>query len=273
MTDAQQTIETAIEEAGNLRKVLKRQTSNQVTSEDEKQIIKATGLAWFNNHRNGLATVLGDDFLKPADDLYRLLLTSAARATLRRKYFDAIKDLRKILAALLTDHVLLLSKPPGAAPAPAPTADTPPAFTPLISDPKMQLILQKRWQECVACVRNSAPLAAAVMMGGILEGLLLARIVQLPSQAPVHTAAAAPKDKTTGKTLPLKDWGLKNFIDVAHELGWITTTAKDIGEVLRDYRNYIHPQKEFSHGISLAPGDADMLWNIAKSMTLQILKP
>lgn len=66
---------------------------------------------------------------------------------------------------------------------------------------------------------------------------------------------------------------LKNFIDVAHELNWITTTAKDIGEVLRDYRNYIHPQKEFSRGISLTPGDAEMLWNIAKSIILQVLKP
>jgi hypothetical protein len=272
VTDAQQTIEAAIEESERLQRILKKQSSNQVTAENEKQIVKATALAWFNKHRNTIAPLLGDDFLQPGDDLYRLLLAYAARATRRRKYLDVIKALTKTLSALQNDHVVLLSKPPGAAPAPAPTADTPPAFTPLISDAKMQAILQKRWQECVICVRHGAPLAATVMMGGILEGLLLARINQLPSQAPVHTAAAAPKDKATGKTLQLKDWGLKNFIDVAHELGWITTTAKDIGDVLRDYRNYIHPQKEFSHGISLAPGDADMLWNIAKSMILQILK-
>jgi len=63
----------------------------------------------------------------------------------------------------------------------------------------------------------------------------------------------------------------QNYIDVAHEMKWITTTAKDIGEVLRDYRNYIHPQKELSHGISLAQRDAQMLWEIAKGMILQIL--
>jgi hypothetical protein len=90
--------------------------------------------------------------------------------------------------------------------------------------------------------------------------------------APVFTATHAPKDKA-GKTLLLKEWGLKNFIDVAHDLGWITTAAKDIGEVLRDYRNYIHPQKELSHGISLGPGDAEMLWNVAKSVAVQVLKP
>ena len=146
-------------------------------------------------------------------------------------------------------------------------------FTPLITDAKMQVILQSRWQECVICVKNGASLGATVMMGGLLEGLLLARINQLTDKAPVFTATAAPKDKKTGKTQPLPFWGLKDFIDVAHELGWITTTAKNIGDVLRDYRNYIHPQKELSNGVSLAPGDAEMLWNIAKTMITQVLKP
>ena len=52
--------------------------------------------------------------------------------------------------------------------------------------------------------------------------------------APAFTATSAPRDKA-GKTLQLKDWTLKNYIDVAHELKWITTTAKDIGEVMRDF--------------------------------------
>ena len=37
MTDGQTSIETAIAEIENLRKVLKQQTSKQVQSEDEKQ--------------------------------------------------------------------------------------------------------------------------------------------------------------------------------------------------------------------------------------------
>jgi hypothetical protein len=44
---------------------------------------------------------------------------------------------------------------------------------------------------------------------------------------------------------------LKDFIDVVHELGWITVSAKDVGAVLRDYRNYIHPQKQLSHNVHL----------------------
>jgi hypothetical protein len=271
VTDGQQSIDAAISEVESLRKALKQQTSNQVQSGDEKQIIKATALAWFNNRRGKIEAFLGVDALKRLDDDYRGLLAATARSTLRSKYLDAIKGIRKLLAGLQTDHVLALSRAPVVTVPPS-TTDAPPQFTPVISDPRMQMILRKRWQECVICVKSGAPLGATVMMGGILEGLLLARINQLANQAPVYTATAAPRDPG-GRTLPLKNWALKNFIDVAHELKWITTTARDVGEVLRDYRNYIHPQKEFSHGISLTPGDAEMLWNIAKSMILQVLRP
>jgi hypothetical protein len=273
VTEGQNSIDAAITEVDNLRKVLKQQTSAQVQSGEEKQIVKATALSWFNNHRGIIEPFVGGDNLKPLDDFYRYLLNAATRRTVRTKYIAAIKGIKKAFAALQTDHVINLSKAAIAAAAPGAIADPAPQFTPLISDPKMQLILQRRWQECVICVKSGAPLGATVMMGGILEGLLLARINQLANKAPVNTAGTAPRDKSTGKTLLLKDWGLKNFIDVAHELKWITTTAKDIGEVLRDYRNYIHPQKEFSHGISLTPGDAEMLWNIAKSIIVQVLKP
>jgi hypothetical protein len=40
---------------------------------------------------------------------------------------------------------------------------------------------------------------------------------------------------------------------------------------MRDYRNYIHPQKDLSHGITLVEGDAQMLWEIAKGVIRQIL--
>jgi hypothetical protein len=271
MTDGQRAIDTAVAEADRLQKVLKRETSAQVRSSEEQQIIKATGLSWFNAHRGILAQALGDDQIKNLDDHYRALIDASTRSTLRSKYFLSLKQIKKCLTQLQTDHVITLATSPG--PLQATTSDTPPSFAPLIADPKMQTILVKRWQECVICVQSGAPLAATVMMGGILEGLLLAKINNLADKTPVFAAAIAPKDPKTGKTLQLKEWGLKNFIDVAHELTWISKTAKDIGEVVRDYRNYIHPQKELSHGINLQPGDAQMLWEVAKSMTVQILKP
>jgi hypothetical protein len=110
------------------------------------------------------------------------------------------------------------------------------------------------------------------MMGGLLEGLLLARVHKEANQAPIFTAKAAPKDKN-GTPLKLHKWMLADYIGVAHELSWISVAAKDVGVVLRDYRNYIHPHKELAHGVMLRPADALILWGVAKGITTQLLKP
>ncbi len=153
----------------------------------------------------------------------------------------------------------------------ASTTDLPPDFSRLIADASMQVILEKRWTECVTCISHGAPLAATVMIGGLLEGLLLARVNRESNKAPIFAAVAAPKDRRN-KTLPLKDWTLNDYIGVAHELKWITVAAKDVGVVLRDYRNFIHPQKELSHGVSLTTQDAVIRWEVGKSISRQLLK-
>ena len=119
----------------------------------------------------------------------------------------------------------------------------------------------------------AAPLAATVMMGGLLEALLLARVNQLSDKKSVFNSKSAPRDRKTGKAVNLTLWGLKDFIAVAHELQWISPTTRDVGNVLRDYRNYIHPQKEQSHGISISADDAKTLWEISKSVARQVLRP
>ena len=247
MADGQVTIDAAIADADNLQKVLKRQKAKQVQSADERQIIKAIALAWFKKHRPTLCALLGEDQLAEIDETYRWMIEASGRATTRAKYVKALKAAKKQLSSLQTQHAVTLADPRAVSLPTAKTSDSPPQFQPLVADPKMQVILAQRWRECVICVNSGAPLAATVMMGGILEGLLLAKINQMANMAPAFTATSAPRDKA-GKTLQLKDWTLKNYIDVAHELKWITTTAKDIGEVTREYRNYIHPRKELSHG-------------------------
>jgi len=144
-------------------------------------------------------------------------------------------------------------------------------FAPLISDPRMQAILLGRWKECIDCITIGAPLAASVMMGGLLEALLLARIHRESDKVKIFAAVAAPRDKKTGKPLPLQEWTLHSYIAVAHELGWISHSAKDVGEVLMDYRNYIHPYRELSHGVVLTKSDAIILWEVGKSISKQVL--
>jgi hypothetical protein len=79
-------------------------------------------------------------------------------------------------------------------------------------------------------------------------------------------------DKSRFNAKPLNEWTLKNYIDVGHDLGWISVSAKDVGEVLRDYRNYIHPYKQLSHGINLTTEDASLFWEISKNISRQVIK-
>jgi hypothetical protein len=188
------------------------------------------------------------------------------RATSRSKYDLILKNIKRELSNLRDDTITISSQSTGQK-----TADNPPNFSSLIADPVMQKILADRWIECVNCINGNSPLAATVMMGGLLEGLLLARINRENNKASIFQASKAPKDNLTKKVLQLKEWSLRNYIDVAHELRWISQSAKDVGEVLRDYRNYIHPQKQLSHNIIIEKNDAILFWEITKSICRQLL--
>jgi hypothetical protein len=179
--------------------------------------------------------------------------------TTRAKYFELLKALKTNIVKLRSSGVLV-----------AQATYLQPQFGSLISDARMLKILERRWSETLACMRANADLAATVMLGGLLEALFLARINALSNQTSVFTATKAPRDKA-GKTKPLKEWGLKDFLDVANELGWIRQSAKDVGQVLRDYRNYIHPEKEFSHGITVDGQDTAMFVTVFCSIAEQII--
>jgi hypothetical protein len=270
LTDAQAEIESAIAEAERLRRILRKGTGRQVSSDDERRVVRATVLTWFRTHRPAVVAVLNEGLLESVDNQYRSSLAAADKASLRTLHLECLKKIKRELAKLRSDHVVSLSVAP---PVQSNTPDLPPQFSPLVTDLGMQKILGNRWSECVKCVTADAPLAATVMMGGLLEALLLARINQHADKKPVLNAQSAPRDKQTGKTLNLKLWGLRDFIAVAHELQWISAATRDIGNIMRDYRNYIHPQKEHSHGISISNDDARALWEVAKSICRQVLRP
>jgi len=269
MNYADEAIYAAILEAERLKRQIAKKNSKQVQG-SERDIIRATSLTWFKNHRKQLTAALADGDLTEVDGLYKYVMEATHKNVLRSNYVATLKKIGKSLVKLRTDNVIKLSAAPPPTP-PTATTDKPPDFSSLIKDAQMKTILERRWVECTACLGADAPLAATVMMGGLLEGLLLARVNSESNKAAIFTASAAPRDRK-GKTLQLKEWTLQNYIAVAHELKWISQPLKDIGEVLRDYRNYIHPQKEFSDKVTLGTGDATLFWEISKNIARQLLK-
>jgi hypothetical protein len=264
MMSAMSALDAAIIEAGRLEKVLKDGRPRvQVTLTDERSLAKATALAWFTSHKEPVVALMTETETVQIDEAYKKILESSERAGARSKYLSILRTLKKDLVRLRS-HCATLPRTRVA------TADKPPNFAPLISDPAMQKILVSRWHECTKCLEADVPLAATVMMGGLLEALLLARINREPVKKAIFTAKAAPKDHTK-KTKPLSEWMLKDYIDVVRELDWISVSAKDVGAVLRDYRNYIHPQKQLSHDIHLELDDAKLFWEVSKSITRQVI--
>jgi hypothetical protein len=262
MNEADEAVFQAISEAERIRFAIRKKKSPQVKG-SERNNIRAIALTWFNTHRKKVVSVISETDLQSVDGMYQRTMDATHRYSSRSIYVKTFKEIEDTLIKLRSGNVVRLAA--------ATTPDNPPDFSKLISDPAMKVILANRWIECAICLSSGAPLAATVMIGGLLEGLLLARIHRESNKTPIFTAKAAPKDKL-GKTLGLKEWTLQDYIGVAHELKWITVAAKDVGVVLRDYRNYIHPQKELSHGVSLTPDDAAILWECGKCISRELLK-
>ena len=135
----------------------------------------------------------------------------------------------------------------------------------------MRDILERRWIEIEKCLSADASLSATVMMGGILEGLLMAKVNTFANTNKLFKCNSIPSYSNTQKKMPLNKWTLKTYIEVAYEMGWIGEVAKKVGVVLRDYRNYIHPQKELTHGIHISSKDARIFWSITSALANELL--
>jgi len=266
MSTASDAIDAAIREVRTARSLVSRINGKQIKGVDAIAALKSTALAWFNTHRPIVdSCTLGIDF-SPADQLYTTILNSTAGHAARQTYLDALRDVKKVLVTIRAAVLVAPAAPHGGT-----TDDLAPDFSPLAGNQEMRDILVRRWLECCKCVKANAHLAAIVMMGGLLEALFVARANKMPVKDPLLNASSAPKDKTTGKTLNYQEWMLDSYIKVGHELRWITESAKDVADVLKEYRNYIHPEKERRHGVVLAHNDSSMFWSVTKAIVRQLL--
>jgi hypothetical protein len=268
MESALDHIEAAIAEVTKAREALLRTKSPQVRAADERDKLKAVAFAWFKTHRGSVQHF----DLASVDTSYQTILDAADRLAARTTYARALKEAKAGLVLVrrgATAATPASTQSDGTGPADG-RPEAAPSFSSLASDPAMQEILDRRWQEVQLCKTAKANLAATVMMGGLLETLLLARINATSKKSSIFTARSAPRDRL-GKSLSLSDWKLVNMVEVAHELGWISKSAKDVGNVLRDFRNYVHPHKEHTDGVVITDDDASIFWEVCKTISKQIL--
>lgn len=265
MRSPAETLTDGIHAVERARAAITKNRNRQVRSRETRTALRALAFAWFQSYRPGVAaSVSAVDALGDADGAFQALMDMTDKNAAKSTYAEVLLRAKKALLTLRRSVVIGVPVvDPG---------DAVPDFSPLAADSAMKSILERRWEECRKCIEVGASLAAVVMMGGLLEALFVARANKLTDKKPLFKTKSTPLDGKTKRPIDLRDWTLRAYIDVAHELGWITPSAKDVAAVLRDYRNYVHPEKERSHGIVLTDGDSTMLWQVTRSLSRQLLK-
>ncbi len=266
MLTVHQAIDAAIIEVTAARNRVSKIKSTQVRGVDELASLKATAHTWFHTHRPVVSVNAPNVDLKPVDACFTAVLDATAKSAAKATYLKALRDTK--VALMMVRKTALIAPVEGAS---SNTDDLAPDFSSLAGNQEMQGILTRRWNECAKCVKADAHLAAIVMMGGFLEALFVARANKMPDKTPLTSAKSAPKDKATGKTTNYENWMLDSYIRVGFEMNWITESAKNIADTLKEYRNFIHPAKELRYGVTLGLNDSSMFWQVTKALARQLL--
>ncbi|MCL5421041.1 MAG: hypothetical protein M1461_01020 [Nitrospirae bacterium] len=138
----------------------------------------------------------------------------------------------------------------------------PPDFLHLKMEAGLGDILKNRWSEIQLCFDAKAYLAATILMGSFLEGMLLSVMQSLPKEA--NTALAAPKSDT-GKVKYFAEWSLSDMINVAHECGWIGLDVHRFSHALRSFRNLIHPYEQMVSRSLPDKDTSDISWLVVQA--------
>ncbi len=120
-------------------------------------------------------------------------------------------------------------------------ADAPPDFVHLTRDVTLAGMLESRRWEVMVCMKHRAFLAAIIIMGTILEGVLLSIVHNNPKEA--NVSPRAPRDQH-GRIKHFADWSLADLAEVARDRGWIALDENKYVYLLKEYRRLIHPWEQ-----------------------------
>ena len=112
-----------------------------------------------------------------------------------------------------------------------------------VTDAALRTIIERDYRElALVLLPDGAWKSVVVMAGSILEAILYDQLTKDSATLAKATAASkAPKNKGLAKG----DWRLHDLIQVAVELNILPSSrSASIDQILRDYRNFVHPNKE-----------------------------
>jgi hypothetical protein len=120
----------------------------------------------------------------------------------------------------------------------------------VVSDPALAAVIQQRLDEARLCHDCGAYIATVIMLGSLLEGVLV-------SAAGERLTGPPPKS--------LDRMGLQELIELAHREGWIQVDVKMGSELVRSYRNLVHPRAQVRMGGPPDSDTVDICWPVVNA--------
>lgn len=123
-----------------------------------------------------------------------------------------------------------------------------------LKDKGLREIIERDYKELTLVLfPGGAWKSTVIMAGSILEAILFDVLASDPAvKAKALASTVAPKG-------PMDDWRLENLIKVAADIGVLPAKrATTFDQVLRDYRNFVHPKKEIRSGHPCGEGEAQL---------------
>ena len=142
-----------------------------------------------------------------------------------------------------------------------------------LSDPDLRPIIERDYEELTMKLYPAGAWKSAVIMAGsILESILFDRLADPKWNVQALASAVAPADKH-GKKYPLDDWRLENLIDIAADIKLLEGDSKaTIHQVLRKYRNFVHPKREVRSAYACGKAEATLALGALDHVCDQIAK-
>ncbi|GAA1994761.1 hypothetical protein [Amycolatopsis minnesotensis] len=113
----------------------------------------------------------------------------------------------------------------------------------IVTDTNLVPLLNQRVQEIATCRRTGCHLAAVILAGSLLEGVLLDAAENRVIPDTVFDEPAA-KEQRIRKPKDVSNWTLHALAYIAHRLSWIDSDVAEVIGALRKFRNLVHANQQ-----------------------------
>lgn len=120
-----------------------------------------------------------------------------------------------------------------------PSLSMPPQEWKFVQDEDLRAILARDYEELGELLRVRAPKSTVILVGSILEAVLVAVL------AKQETRACTKFYELYSSKKPMERWTLQELATVSSELGILGYDLRRHADMLRDYRNLVHPMVEY----------------------------